>query len=285
MTTTRSPSSQRVARDDGYGRSSRFYDTPDGQRLPSVTTILQAVAKPALINWAAKVEREATVQAAANLWEDLKSAAGAPKMTRPVYITTLETRLGKQKAHQKELAKAGEIGSQVHALIEWNLRRQLGQKLGPEPEITDAAAWAFAGYEEWRASAGFRPKLIEHTVWSSRYGYAGTMDWYGDVDGLPCVGDWKTGKAIYGEAVLQNAAYIHALKEMGHVEGSVGGCIVRLPKIESDPGIEVKIITPEEVDAAFVVFLNVFEVWKWMEADKPKGRPSGEPDGKKEAAA
>jgi hypothetical protein len=254
-----------VARDDGFGRSSRFYETPDGNSYPSVTTILQAVNKPALVNWAAKVEREAVIQAAANLWEDAPTTGA--KMTRPVYVTTLEARIGKQKAHQKALAKAGEIGSQVHALIEWNLRKQLGQKVGPEPEIVDGAAWAFAGYEEWRSQAGFQPKLIEQAVWSNTYGYAGTMDWFGSVNGVECVGDWKTGKAIYGEAVLQNAAYVHALKEMGHVEGPVGGCIVRLPKVEDDPGIEVKIITPEELDAAFAVFLNVFEVWKWMDAE------------------
>ena len=105
----------RVARQDGYGRSTRFYEV-DGLRLPSVTSILSAVAKPALIGWAAKTEREMVYAAVRRLIVD-------PDVKRDNFMRSLEAAVGKERAHSKELAKAATIGSEAHALIEWHFRR------------------------------------------------------------------------------------------------------------------------------------------------------------------
>jgi hypothetical protein len=53
--------------------------------------------------------------------------------------------------------------------------------------------------------------------------------------------DFKTGRSIYPEATLQAAAYITALKEMGHGRPD-GGLIVRLPKVTTDPAFEVCVV-------------------------------------------
>jgi hypothetical protein len=97
-------------------------------------------------------------------------------MSRAAYITTLAERSGKQKAHQKELSRAGEIGAQVHARIEWSLRQELGQRVRPEPVLADSALWAFMAYEDWRKATTLSPRAIEQVVWSDRHGIAGTMD-------------------------------------------------------------------------------------------------------------
>lgn len=267
MTTTSTPARQRSV-SNRYGQSSRFYETPDGLLYPSVTNILGCIGKPALINWAAKTEREMVVEAAANLWEDVPLVG--KKMSRPAYIATLTERIGKTKAHQKELAKAGEIGSQAHALIEWNLRKELGQTVGPEPRIADKALWAFMAYEDWRKKSGLKPLAIEQTVWSTTHRYAGTMDVFGEVLIEPhgtCVAvlDWKTGKGIYDEALLQNAAYVQALIEMGHAKPPVYGVIVRLPKVETDPDFEVLPIAAHEQPALFDAFLAVKRLWGWLQ--------------------
>jgi len=271
--TSRSSAPSRVARDDGYGRSSRFYDIPTlDVKLPSVTTILQAVNKPALVPWAAKMERELVMEAAANLWEDVPTA---PKMSRAAFVATLMERVGKEKAHSKLLKQAGDIGTQVHALIEWNMRRELGQLVGPEPRILPQAQWAFMAYEDWKRSVNLTPLLIEQTVWSVKHGFAGTADWVGEIthDGkrVRVLGDWKSGKAIYGESVLQNSAYAAALTEMGHGGNLEGGVIVRLPKVETDPAFEARYIDADEQASSFAAFLHVMEVWKWMETDKQGG--------------
>lgn len=259
----------RFSRDDSFGRSTRFYEV-GGVRYPSVTSILQSINKPALVNWAAKSEREMCIEASANLYED---TPGTPKMSRASYVATLTDRIGKQKAHAKILAQASDVGTQLHALIEWNMRKELQQAVGPEPRVIDAASWAFMAYEDWRKAANLAPLLIEQTVWSMEYGYAGTLDWLGEIDTeeherLRVVGDWKTGKAIYGEALLQNAAYTMALREMGHGGDVQGGCIVRLPKIQTDPGFEVRIVTAEEQIGLFSVFLNAMKIWQWQESER-----------------
>lgn len=265
---TTTAAARRTSRADGYGRFTRFYETPDGGRYPSVTAILGAIGKPALINWAAKTEREMVLRAAADLWDDLPVTT--PKMGRTAYLATLDGRIGKTKAHVKELAKAADIGTEAHALIEWTLRSELKQAVGPEPRVSDKAQWAFMAWEDWRKQANLVPLAVEQTVWSNKYGYAGTMDLYCELD-LPSGGrgrvvtDWKTGKGIYAESSLQNAAYVHAMIEMGHAERPVSGLIVRIPKVESDPDFEVKFIPAADQTPLLKVFLNVLELWKWLD--------------------
>lgn len=244
------------------GPSGRFY-LVDGDSFPSVTHILQVIGKPALINWAANQERTLVSEASADLYEDL--ARLAKPMPRTAYLTTLQARLGKVKAHKRELEKASEIGTQVHALVEWRMRKELGQVVGHEPRVLDDAQWAFMAWEDWAKSVQLKPKLIEQTVYSRVHGYAGTMDLLAEVEGVETLIDFKTGKAIYAEAYLQNVAYQVALSEMGH--GTVqAGMVIRLPKIQNDPAFEVGIVPPAA--ELFPTFLAVKELWKWWFAQE-----------------
>ena len=249
-----------IRRDTAMGR---FYDV-GGEAFPSVTHILSVIGKPALLNWAAAQEREAVTEAAADLYLDLaRTAAMAPPLSRPVYLTTLAARLGTVKAHRRTLEKAGAIGTQVHAAIEWTLRHQLGQDVGAEPVIDEPARRVLRAYHAWAASVALVPRLIEQTVYSRIHRYAGTMDLLADINGISTLVDFKTGKAIYGEAHLQNVAYQTALIEMGHAEPA-GGLIVRLPKVAGDLDFEIAPVTP--VAEAFPVFLAVRRLWAWQQA-------------------
>jgi hypothetical protein len=262
---------KRVSRDDGFGRSTRFYDV-NGRRLPSVTSILSAIGKPALVGWSAKVERKAVSLAAVELYEDLPEQKRDQRMPREAYLALLEKRLGKVRAHTKEMAKAADLGSAVHARIEWGLRKDLGQVVGPEPMLQDKALWAFMAYEDWAKQANLVPLMVEQTVYSERYGYAGTMDWLGEIthegQRSKVVGDWKTSRGLHPESSLQNAAYAHALVEMGHADPPLAGCVVRLPKVETDPGFEVKFLDAEGQKARFKVFLATLDLWTWLDGQK-----------------
>jgi hypothetical protein len=244
------------------GPSGRFYHV-DGLEFPSVTHILGCIGKPALINWAANQERALVSEAAADLYEDLRTIP--TPMPRTAYLTTLQARIGKTKAHQRELAKAGEIGTQAHALIEWNLRKDLGQVVGPEPRVHENATWAFMAFQDWASSVNLVPKYIEQTVFSRVHGYAGTMDLLAEVNGVLTLVDFKTGKAIYAEAHLQNVAYQAALIEMGH-STPAAGLIVRLPKVQTDPAFEVAAVAP--VAELMPTFLAVKAVWVWWFAQE-----------------
>lgn len=269
---TASAEARRVPRDDGYGRSTRFYEV-NGRMLPSVTAILGAVAKPALIGWAAKVERELVVRTAKVLWDELPTS---PKMSAMAYEQTLQTRLGKEKAHRRAVEAAAKAGTDTHQLIEWNLRKSLGQECGKQPTLTDESTLAFSAYESWRQGINLAPLMIEQTVWSMKYGYAGTMDLGGMIDHegqrLHVVADWKRTGRIYPEALLQNAAYVQAMIEMGHAEPPVAGCIVRLPKKASDPTFEAKIIPAEDQEKLFKVFLAVLEIWSWLDSQEERSK-------------
>ena len=252
-----------VKRNDS--RAGRTYTIDGVGTVPSVTTILSVISKPALVNWAAKTERTLVMDAAADLYLDLLQCK---PMGRPTYLSTLDGRVGATKAHQRELAKAAEIGTQAHALVEWNLRRQLGQVVGPEPRITDEAQWAFMAWQDWAASVQLEPVFVEQTVWSTVHRYAGTLDLLARVNGKLTVLDWKTGKAIYAEAKLQNVAYRQAVAEMGHGEPEQG-LIVRLPKVTSDPAFEVAEVPP--VADLWSVFLAVRALYDWWAAEDQKG--------------
>src|SRR5450631_2593295 len=94
---------KRVSKENKWGNKSRFYNVK-GKEYPSVTTILSAIGRPALVNWAAKVERQMVLEESATLYAQV---AELPRMSKMGWITTLTDRLGKTKASQKLLKKAG----------------------------------------------------------------------------------------------------------------------------------------------------------------------------------
>src|SRR6266478_5173636 len=202
----------------------RFY-TIDGCQLPSVTTILDVIAKPALGPWYAKQERR--------------------------YFKTAD----------REKQRAATIGTAIHAGIEWQLRTRLGEDAGPEPVLPDAAAWAVESWKDWATGIALEPLAIERTVYCEVCGYAGTLDLYARVEGALTILDWKSGRAIYPEAFLQNVAYRHAAARQGLPAAQ--GLIVRLPKLLEDPAWEVmpvpKRLTLED-------FLAALSLWRWQRA-------------------
>lgn len=257
MTTKTKP----IRKDSPAGR---FYDV-DGALLPSVTHILTAIAKPALIAWSANTERAAVTAAAADLYESWAAQIVPPVMPREAYLATLTSRLGLVKAHQRELAKAGDIGTQIHKMIEWMMRTALGAEAGPKPVISDQAQWAVMAFEDFAKSVNLKPVLIEQTVYSTVHGYAGTMDLLARVNGVLTLLDFKSGKAIYPESFLQSAAYSVALAEMGYVLPA-SALILRLPKVETDPAFEV-VTVPPALDL-FPVFLATKQLWQWTYANE-----------------
>lgn len=273
--------------------SKRWYPIGDSE-YPSVTTILAVISKPALIAWSAKVEREMVTNVSADLYQDV---AETPRMSKMAWINTLQTRLGTEKAHKKLLEKAGDIGKQVHDLIEWTLRASLMQEPGPSPRISDKAQWAFMAWEDWRKSVNLKPIFIEQTVWSEKNCVAGTMDLLAELSGevkakhwltgetvtktfdkVAVVVDWKSGKAVYPESFLQNAAYRSFIREMGHSDPK-DGLIVRLPKVETDPEFEVVWCPPEE--ESLPTFYHALKLWKWQQKYdtwKPTPKPEAPPE-------
>jgi hypothetical protein len=126
---------------------------------------------------------------------------------------------------------------------------------------------AYRAYKEWEKESQLKPIAIEQKVWSRKYKYAGTMDVYGECYGARTLLDWKTGKSIYDEASLQNAAYRHAWVEMEQAEAPIVGLIVKLPKREDDPGFETRVIPWEDQDALMIAFRAAKYLSDWKDAN------------------
>jgi len=242
--------------------------------VPSVTTVLAVIGKPALISWAANMERELVLRAAGDAYE----AIGTAGVSRTSFDAHVLTELTNTRGHQRQKETASAIGTLVHARIEWELRSKLaGKKLPKEPKIPEQqvdpktreitvhpALVAYEAYTAWRKDVNFKPRAIEQRVWSRKYGYAGTMDVEGLVRDVPTLLDWKSSKAIYDEALLQNAAYRQAWIEMGHGAAPLHGLIVKLPKNPDDPGFETRDVPWEMQDELFVVFRAARHLWVWQ---------------------
>jgi len=243
----------------------RFY-TIEGQRLPSVTTVLDIIAKPALGPWYAKEERRYFETA-------MLQVLSRPGARDPEFVlAAVAEAVTGVKAADRERQKAVAIGTAVHAGIEWALRRHLGEDAGPAPHLPEAAAWAVESWKDWARSVDLEPLAIERTVYCLECGYAGTLDLYARVKGVLTVLDWKSGKAIYPEAFLQNLAYRHAAAVAGLP--SAQGLIVRLPKQLDDPAWEVM---PVPATLTLEDFLAAFRLWRWQRA--MNGQPTGDQHG------
>jgi hypothetical protein len=227
---------------------------------PSVTTILSCIGKPALVNWAAKVEREMVIEEAYRM---AVATYGEKLMPQESWKLTLNTRLGETKASQKELSKAGEIGTTVHHAIENEINLRMGLPFKQEVSLVNPAVrMAFGHWQEWAKSVDLEPIASEQVIWSHKYKYAGTLDLLAKVNGRLSVIDWKTSKAIYSESHLQNAAYRAAVREMGHGSPECG-YIVRLPKVLTDPSFEA--VKADDEAQTMETFLHVKALWEWLE--------------------
>src|SRR6266853_706821 len=140
----------------------RFY-TIEGQRLPSVTTVLDIIAKPALGPWYAKEERRYFETA-------MLEVLSRPGARDPEFVlTAVAEAVTGVKAADRERQKAAAIGTAVHAGIEWELRRQLGEDAGPAPHLPEVAAWAVESWKDWARSVTLEPLAIERTVYCMAY--------------------------------------------------------------------------------------------------------------------
>src|SRR4029450_4435399 len=125
--------------------------------------------------------------------------------------------------------------------------------------LPDAAVWAVESWKDWAKSIALEPLAIERTVYCQACGYAGTLDLYARVEGVLTILDWKSGRAIYPEALLQNVAYRHAAGRQGLP--SAQGLIVRGARRGVDPAWEVMVV-PETL--VLDDFLAAARLWRWQ---------------------
>ena len=185
-------------------------------------------------------------------------------------------KVGYKKAN-KVLESRQVLGTRVHKLVELTLQGKDINLGAYEQEIQDG----LLEFDNFKKAARLKPKLLEQSLWSNKYGYAGTPDYIGqyrtpieylaseiidhkrvkipkfEKDTL-VIGDWKTGKDVYQEYWLQITAYIVALEELTGIKAE-GAFIARI----HGGKIQVKEKTTKELKAQFGAFLSALDVYEW----------------------
>lgn len=187
------------------GKPTHRYVDGRGDDIPGVTSIIdQGIPKPALINWASKV----TAEYAVDHWNDLAELPTSARLE--------ELKGARWKTSREAMAK----GTAVHALAELVVH---GEPVDVPAELEGYVQAYIQFLDDFEAE----PVAVEIAVVNYSIGYAGTLDVILEIDGARWLVDVKTGKAIYGEAALQVAAYANA-------EAYVGADGIERPMIPVD---------------------------------------------------
>lgn len=173
-----------------------YYTLPDGQKCLSVTNIIDhGVPKPALQHWAA---REVAACAMESLPRLVRVRGAAARETERDWLS---------RAAERKRDTAADLGGAVHDAVEATI---LGQ---PWPAPTDEQAPFLDAFANFVTDWAPEFEATELTVAHPEHGWAGKGDAWMTLPALGAavlLGDWKTGKGIYGEVGLQLAAYRRA---------------------------------------------------------------------------
>lgn len=224
---------------DKQKRNGLYYIQRDGKEhiLPSVTAIMgDAMPKPQLIYWAAKLSARAALQDPTITEEQASSSVTIAK------------------------SEGAKRGSLVHSLVEAVDNGGVTDINSLPPHIRPYAL-AHAKFVE-----DFKPKLIhnEQVVANFTHKYAGRLDRIYEIKGKIVIADFKTSGAYYQEMGLQLSAYKNA-------EFMVNGDMKPMPKVDQtlvvllgDDGT----YTVKETDEPLEVFLALRKIWLWLNKTK-----------------
>jgi hypothetical protein len=194
--------------------------------LSGVTSVLNVIAKPALIPWAVKMCVE-YIKANAPL------NGGIYELPAPVLDEA-------QKAHTVKTKYAAGLGTDAHALVEIYIKQCISATggvpmeahniLAPDPRVVEFAEWAVERHNK----TGFKFILAEVPLADPKLAIAGTPDFIGEetVDGLwcPIIGDLKTGSGIYDRVYFfQMAAYAYMWMKWTKRIGAPNLVIIHMP--------------------------------------------------------
>ena len=174
----------------------KHYYTVEGEYAPSVTTILDSIAKPALVPWAANEGAKFFISHA---HEDMKIEDMA-KGIRGAYRTSSGSALN--------------IGMEVHKWCEEAILWKLGKGEAPQSLTRTESKNAINAFREWTKVNDVEWLTVEEKVYHRGHKFAGTVDATAVINGEYCVIDFKTSGAIYSAYHLQCAAYAKAIEDM-----------------------------------------------------------------------
>jgi hypothetical protein len=204
------------------------YKLASGDRIPSVTTILGILNKPALLEWAWKCGCDGL---------DYKAVRD----------------------------KAGDVGTLAHYLIMCHLTGNEPDTSEYSTQDIEQAETCVIKYFDWEKGHKIEPILVETPLVSEEYQFGGTIDFFGKIDGQPTLLDFKTGKAIYSEFFYQLAAYEQLLAEAGYLIEVTR--ILRIGKSEDEGFEERSVGKLDKQWEVFLNCRNIYNLQKEIRKD------------------
>lgn len=225
----------------GRGRMYRHPET--GELYPSITNIIDVLAKPWLGGWAAKMVAGAA-------WDSRDALMKIEDRDEAVAML--------KGAPYRSRGKKADLGTAVHAVAEASARDEKWPEIPPEaePYVEGFLSFVQDFAPSWR--------VLEGTVYNVEHGYAGTFDMLAEIDGLLVLGDYKTGANVYDEVAMQLAAGRYAESLWDPVTGdlspmpAIAGCIA----IHLQPN-KYAVYTVNAGAEAFEAFLGLRAAWPW----------------------
>ena len=153
----------------------------DGKSYPSVTSILNVLNKPQLVNWAVRLTREY-----------IKQELFALRHADSLKDLNVEDLLVKSASEHDRVRNSAAGSRHGHSPP---YRCICGDKY-PHVALNDPIMIAFRA---WQDEAQFVPIASEKLVFSREHGYAGTADLIGTLNGRLALLDIKTGRGVYPE--------------------------------------------------------------------------------------
>lgn len=202
-------------------RGQRHYELPNGDTVPSVTTFLGVLPKPALLNWKVKSTAEWAVKQV-NKWAEYDETSNTVIPRLPFDAT-----VDMVKRATEYDTTARDNGSIVHKILE-------DLFLGRDPVIPQGFERVGDVYEDIIKDFDIEPMFIEPQLINYTHRYSGSTDAIFRVNGKVTLLDWKAGNGLYGSTALQTTAY------------------ARCEVILTEEGVEVSMPTVEQLFGVWV---------------------------------
>lgn len=216
-------------------RAKATYKTSTGELVPGVTTIIGLRAKPALIEWAFRIGRD-------------------------------NPNLNSVREYVDDLA---DIGTCAHLMLDCHLKDTEADLGDFAPNVVTQAKNSVARYFDWATGKDIRVVSTDMEMVSDTHRFGGKLDVFADINGRRTVLDFKSGKHIYREHLMQVAAYAELLKEKGERVDEIR--VLQIGRTGAE-GFSERVLTDWQNHwLAFLALRQLYEIEKCIEHNEKWG--------------